>query len=113
MGKLITLYPHRHNKDGSFDSICPICFATVVFGKAEVELAQYDKKHVCDPAILSDRACFIPPHSSRSDTHHADVLPFAQNVHCLGDSATYARLPSGTTPLGKGHLNGRAPNTCI
>jgi hypothetical protein len=33
--KLIAFYPHRRNKDGSYDSICPTCFVTVAFGKSE------------------------------------------------------------------------------
>jgi hypothetical protein len=62
--KLTIFYPHRPNKDGSFDSICLTCFATVVYAKSEVELVEYDKNHVCDSAFLAERGCFIPPYSN-------------------------------------------------
>ena len=52
-----TLFPHRLNEEGSYDSICRACFATVVRGKAKGELAAYEEAHVCDPIhMLSDLA---------------------------------------------------------
>jgi hypothetical protein len=52
-----TMYPHRLNEEGSYDSICRACFATVVRGKAESELAAYEEAHICDPThMLSDTA---------------------------------------------------------
>jgi len=53
--KLIAFYPHRRNKDGSYDSICPTCFVTVAFGKSEVELMKLDAQHVCAFSTLSQR----------------------------------------------------------
>jgi len=56
-------YPHRRNKDGSYDSICLTCFLTVAFGKSETELTEFDKKHVCEYFPLSQRAhclSFLP-----------------------------------------------------
>ena len=41
-------FPHRRNKDGSFDSICTVCFATVASVEDEWELASYESKHNCD-----------------------------------------------------------------
>jgi hypothetical protein len=52
------IFPHRHNKDGSFDSICTTCFATVASAQLDAELAVYDRKHVCDPEVLWDHANF-------------------------------------------------------
>lgn len=46
-------YPHRRNEEGSYDSICRNCFATVVRAKSESELAEHEKAHVCDPNLLS------------------------------------------------------------
>jgi hypothetical protein len=43
----IPLFPRRQNRDGSFDSICRLCFATVGNGKTEEELEEVEKKHVC------------------------------------------------------------------
>ena len=54
--KLIAFYPHRPNKDGSYDSICLTCFVTVAFGKSEAELMNLDTHHVCEFSTLSQRA---------------------------------------------------------
>ena len=51
----IAYSPHRRNRDGSYDSICLTCFATIAAGKSEAELWRYDKMHVCVPATLSQR----------------------------------------------------------
>jgi hypothetical protein len=42
-------YPHRHNQDGSFDSICTICFTTVATEENEAKLRLYEMAHVCNP----------------------------------------------------------------
>jgi hypothetical protein len=44
--------PHRHNKDGSFDSICTRCYATVATVAEELELVSYESKHICDPVAV-------------------------------------------------------------
>jgi len=49
-------FPHRRNRDGSFDSICLKCLLTIATARTEVELARYEKYHVCNPSILSQRA---------------------------------------------------------
>jgi hypothetical protein len=54
--KLIAFYPHRRNKDGSYDSICLNCLLTVATGKSEAELMKLDEKHVCEYSTLSQRA---------------------------------------------------------
>jgi hypothetical protein len=54
----IILFPHRQNRDGSLDSICITCFATVGSASTDAELSDFDKKHVCDPGQLSDQASF-------------------------------------------------------
>lgn len=57
MSDYSTAYPHRLNEEGSYDSICRACFATVIRGKAEDELAAYEEVHICDPIhMLSDLA---------------------------------------------------------
>jgi hypothetical protein len=53
--KLIAFYPHRHNKDGSYDSICLTCFATVSTARTEPELVAHDIKHICEPWNISQR----------------------------------------------------------
>jgi len=64
MASTLLFYPHRRNGNGTHDSICLICFATVATTKTEPELAIYDHKHICDALILSERRLFKPPHSS-------------------------------------------------
>jgi hypothetical protein len=54
-----TFYPHRQNRDGSFDSICLKCFATVANAKEVTELKSYEKEHICDESFLADRGMTI------------------------------------------------------
>ena len=53
--KVLPFYPHRQNRDGSFDSICLRCFATVANARNVEELHSYDKEHVCDATSLAHR----------------------------------------------------------
>ena len=53
-----TLYPHRRNDDGSFDSICPKCFLTVARSAAEETLAGNESAHVCASSFLQGRGHF-------------------------------------------------------
>jgi hypothetical protein len=50
--RLNSHFPHRHNSDGSHDSICAKCFLTVASVKDEAELIQFEHDHVCDPVLL-------------------------------------------------------------
>jgi hypothetical protein len=52
----LPFYPHRRNRDGSFDSICLKCLLTIATAKTEIELATHEKVHVCNPSILSQQA---------------------------------------------------------
>jgi len=45
-----SLFAHRRNDDGSFDSICWTCFAAAVRSKPESELPHYEKTHDCESA---------------------------------------------------------------
>jgi hypothetical protein len=58
--------PHRRNRDGSWDSICLTCFATVATTPTELGLAEADRIHVCAPAILSQRSSEIPAPTGKS-----------------------------------------------
>jgi hypothetical protein len=49
-------YPHRLNPDGSIDSICLRCFATVATAMDVRELHSYDKAHVCDATAIAHRS---------------------------------------------------------
>jgi hypothetical protein len=41
-------FPHRHNHDGSFDSICRICYATLARSMDEASLQPYESNHQCE-----------------------------------------------------------------
>ncbi|HEY4380141.1 MAG TPA: hypothetical protein VGN01_07325 [Acidobacteriaceae bacterium] len=48
-----SLFPHRVNRDGSFDSICKRCFLTIASCASETELAAAEREHMCDgPPLL-------------------------------------------------------------
>jgi hypothetical protein len=49
-------YPHRQNPDGSIDSICLRCFATVASAMDVGKLHSYDKVHVCDATAVAHRS---------------------------------------------------------
>jgi hypothetical protein len=45
-------FPHRHNANGTYDSICTRCFVTVATVRNEAELAGRESAHICDPVDL-------------------------------------------------------------
>ncbi len=45
-------YPHRLNRDGSIDAICPRCYATIAECLSESDLIREETNHMCDPARL-------------------------------------------------------------
>jgi hypothetical protein len=45
-------FPHRRNADGSYDSICIVCLATVASVLKEEQLYLRESAHVCDPLRL-------------------------------------------------------------
>jgi hypothetical protein len=47
-----TNFPHRHNSDGSYDSICKTCYATVASAQNEEALSSPELVHVCDSFAL-------------------------------------------------------------
>jgi hypothetical protein len=59
MNKVLTLFPHRRNRDGLYDSICSRCFATVVRSKPEAEMKVLEMAHVCDPSSLARQVSLI------------------------------------------------------
>jgi len=60
--QLICRFPHRHNRDGSHDSICRSCYATVASVQNEADLAQHEQDHVCD------RSCLVPSQQSSEES---------------------------------------------
>ena len=54
-------FSHRLNPDGSFSSICPVCFATVGREEKEADLVRAEHFHACDPDGLAKLAYFSNP----------------------------------------------------
>jgi len=46
------IYPHRLNRDGSYDSICLTCLMTASHAATEAELSEQDTAHVCWTSLL-------------------------------------------------------------
>jgi hypothetical protein len=42
-------FPHRHNVDGTHDSICRKCLLTLATVEEEADLTRFESRHVCDP----------------------------------------------------------------
>jgi len=57
-------FPHRHNADGTHDSICTVCLATVATVQNELELAGLESAHVCEPANLYLASRILSPRPS-------------------------------------------------
>lgn len=49
---LPVFFPHRRNKDGTFDSVCLSCSTIVGYHKTQAELDELDKKHKCRPSVI-------------------------------------------------------------
>jgi hypothetical protein len=79
MATPLPFYPHRHNKNGTYDSICLKCFATVATAQTEPELAFYNRRHICDPLLLAERHLFVSPHSKQSTSSDLMAAPSRSN----------------------------------
>lgn len=49
------LYAHRHQQDGSHDSICLSCLATICSCLNEDDLIRVEEDHVCTSRFLAKR----------------------------------------------------------
>jgi hypothetical protein len=45
-------FPIRRNANGTYDSICTACLATVATAQHEWELGRHESSHVCEPMNL-------------------------------------------------------------
>jgi len=55
-----TVYVHRRNNDGSFDSICKTCFMTVANATDEAMLAEHERNHSDEHPFLAERGVLSP-----------------------------------------------------
>ena len=56
-------FAHRSNLDGTTDSICFRCIATVATVYDEGELLRYEQPHICDPVLVQQFDGLKPPSS--------------------------------------------------
>lgn len=77
-------YIHRPNRDGSFDSICHACFATVASVRNEGELAQHERTHVCNPFWSHLTSDYSGPGTARKTPNQIRV--FFELVLCWWDT---------------------------
>jgi hypothetical protein len=85
----LALYPHRHNYDGSFDSICRTCFATIGRASNEATLAELEKIHSCDPGLLAGREVLLLRARKTGISlvpRPVDMAPYAQPAVASGTS---------------------------
>lgn len=62
MAQIYTLqFIHRLNDDGTIDSICRDCFATVATSISGAELEREEQEHICD-TLLIERYKKVPAH---------------------------------------------------
>jgi hypothetical protein len=54
-------FTHRLHPDGSFESICPVCFETVSCQEREQDLLPAEHAHACEPDSLGKLAYFSNP----------------------------------------------------
>ena len=48
----IPRFPHRKNRDGTYDSICPVCVVTIASSNKEADLFAQERRHVCEESRL-------------------------------------------------------------
>jgi hypothetical protein len=59
---LSPMFPHRHNPDGTIDSICARCFVTIATEGRESDLQEAEDAHICSGLNLSRIS--YPPHET-------------------------------------------------
>jgi hypothetical protein len=48
----IEKFPHRRNRDGTFDAICPRCYRTIATVNNEDALTETEHDHICEKPYL-------------------------------------------------------------
>jgi hypothetical protein len=63
------IFAHRTNQDGTYDSICTVCFSTVSTQQLEADLEKGEREHVC--------------HVGSDLTHVSNILHFIEQYRYL------------------------------
>lgn len=88
----IPQFVDRPGKDGSFDSICRTCFATVASVGNEVELARYERTHVCNPLRFHQASEEYLPSSIMNATGLPANRVFTDAILCWWDTHAHLRI---------------------
>jgi hypothetical protein len=48
----MTTFHHKANDDGTFDSICMCCYRTVASWPEVLELAEFERNHICEDRFI-------------------------------------------------------------
>jgi hypothetical protein len=119
-------FPHRRNPDGTFDSICTQCYATVASNRGEAELRAAEREHECKGFDLgrimqgtnqerhSNRTrstpCSIPKkHQSRYHRPGLGGLPFV--CVCCHSASRRSIMPDTLSTILLPQLGCRNPRT--
>jgi len=68
-------FAHRSNLDGTMDSICRRCTATVATVYDKGELLRYEQKHICDPVLVERYIGAKPPSSETVEDSQELAIP--------------------------------------
>jgi hypothetical protein len=76
-------FPHRLNDDGTIDSICDSCFATVATATVEADLESLEATHLCEPSRVAyyhqtDSTAKRPPQNDLTNRIESDAEPAQQ-----------------------------------
>lgn len=73
----IDRFPHRRNRNGSFDAICPRCYRTIATTEHEAELDEIEHEHKCEGLFLVTDE-FRGPDDASTDPDSKTHLHLAQ-----------------------------------
>jgi len=75
----LTKFARRSNLDGTMDTICTRCMATVATVYDERELLRFEQHHICDPFLIKRFYGLKPPSSETVDGSQNCNPPMAAN----------------------------------
>jgi len=96
-------FPHRHNTDGSFDSICPRCVITIATAMDESDLSHSEAIHECDPVLVAyyGRMCRQPERREERKGVRSKVEPVQDLAQVL--TRIWNQVREFSDPAGHGN----------
>jgi hypothetical protein len=95
-----TLYPHRLNNDGTFDSICPKCFLTIAKSPAEIGLTEGETAHICGTSVFDGTRTFQRDEFVRTSNSVGPASVFPQSLSWRSAASRLACLTSARRSRG-------------